>query len=123
MGKGIRMKSVKLETSLNVYDENDIVVKTVKANVVDIRFGTIRKLVKLLGVEEVEDTNELMTMVFQAWEEVTKLLSKAFPEMEEEDWEYVKVSELLRTIITIFKGSANYMLGAVGESEKNSETE
>lgn len=117
------MKSVKLETSLNVYDENDIVVKTVKANVVDIRFGTIRKLVKLLGVEEVEDTNELMTMVFQAWEEVTKLLSKAFPEMEEEDWEYVKVSELLKTIITIFKGSANYMLGAVGEAEKNSETE
>ena len=45
------------------------------------------------------------------------------PEMEEEDWEYVKVSELLKTIMTIFKGSANYMLGAVGESEKNSETE
>ena len=45
------MKSVKLETSLNVYDENDIVIKTVQANVVDIRFGTIRKLVKLLGVE------------------------------------------------------------------------
>ena len=32
---------------LNVYDEEDRVIKTVEAHFVDIRFGTIQKLLKI----------------------------------------------------------------------------
>ena len=41
---------------INVYDDEGKIVKTVTGEPVHFRFGTIRKLMKLVEVEKAEDT-------------------------------------------------------------------
>ena len=49
-----------MELNLNVYDEQGEVKKTCKAETVEIEFGTIRALMKVLNVEQLNDTGELL---------------------------------------------------------------
>lgn len=91
--------------TLNVYDDEDNIVRTEEARFIDLRFGTIRSLMQLLKVEDVTDTAQLLKTVYSAWEQVTGIMSKVFPAMTEEDWENVKLSELLPLLIVILKSS------------------
>lgn len=90
---------------LNVYNEQDEITKTCEAKTIDLRFGTIRSLMELLKVENVTDTSELLKTIYGAWEQITRILSGVFPDMEEEDWENVKLSELLPIVVEILKSS------------------
>ena len=90
---------------LNVYDEKDNVVKTCEANFIDLRFGTIRSLMKLLNIDNINDTSELLKTVYKVWDQLTDILSRAFPDMEEGDWENVKLTELIPILMTILKSS------------------
>lgn len=91
--------------TLNIYDENDNVKRTEEAKFVDLRFGTIRSLMQLLKVEDINDTAQLLKTVYSAWEQVTGILSRVFPNVTEEDWENVKLSELMPLLIVILKSS------------------
>lgn len=91
--------------SLNVYDDEDNIVRTEEARFIDLRFGTIRSLMELLKVEDVKDTAQLLKTVYSAWEQVTGIMTKVFPAMTVEDWENVKLSELLPLLIVILKSS------------------
>lgn len=93
------------ELKLNVYDENDEIIKTVKAQIVELRFGTVRSLMELLKVDSIDDTGELLKTVYTAWDRITKILQKVFPDMEESDWENIKLTELIPVIILILKNS------------------
>ena len=93
------------ELKINVYDENDNIIKTSEAQVVDLRFGTIRSLMELLKVDDINDTAQLLKTVYSAWAQVTKILEKVFPDMEAEDWENIKLSELMPLLIVILKSS------------------
>ena len=99
--EGTKMEELKI----NIYDENDSVIKEATAKTVDLRFGTIRRLMELLNVEDIEDTSQLLKTVYGAWGTITKILSKAFPEMTDEDWDGVKLGELLPIILKIIKYS------------------
>lgn len=104
---------------LNVYDDNDEVIKTCKAEFVELRFGTIRKIMELMKVDEMEDTAQLLKMVYASWEQLTGILSKAFPEMEDSDWDNVKLSELVPILIMILKSSF-VKIATIPTDEKNS---
>ena len=91
--------------TLKVYDDDDKVIKEVSANIINIKMGPIRKLMKLTGIEEVEDMGEMLRIVSNAWDSITKILDKVFPEMTEDDWDGVPVSDLLPIVIKIFKKS------------------
>lgn len=93
------------ELKLNVYDDNDEIIKTVKAQIVELRFGTVRSLMELLKVDSIDDTGELLKTVYTAWDRITKILQKVFPDMEENDWENIKLTELIPVIILILKNS------------------
>ena len=68
-----------MELNLNVYDEQGEVKKTCKAETVELEFGTIRALMKVLNVEQLNDTGELLGTLFGAWEQVVNVLAKCFP--------------------------------------------
>lgn len=93
------------ELKLNVYDDNDEIIKTVKAQIVELRFGTVRSLMELLKVDSIDDTGELLKTVYTAWDKITKILQKVFPDMDENDWENIKLTELIPVIILILKNS------------------
>lgn len=102
---------------IKVYDDDDKVIKQVEARIVDIRMGTIMKLFALAGIDEVEDMASMLKMVSGAWGSLTKILGKIFPDMTDDDWDGVKINELLPVVIKIIKQS----LGALGNipQEKN----
>ena len=90
---------------LNVYDVEGNVVKTVEAENLDIEFGHIRSIMRLLDVDNINDTWALLKTVYSAWDKLTEVLSQVFPEMEEEDWEHVKVKELVPELLQIVRDS------------------
>ena len=103
---------------LNVYDENDNIIKTSEAKMIDLRFGTIRSLMELLKVDDINDTTQLLRTVYSAWAQVISILSKVFPDMKEEDWENIKLSELLPMLVAILKSSFAQIL-TIPTDEKN----
>lgn len=90
---------------LNVYNKDGEVVKTVEGRNIDIKFGHIRSIMKLLNVDNIDDTYDLLNSVYSAWEKLTEILSECFPEMEEEDWENIRIKELIPELIQIIKDS------------------
>lgn len=103
--------------TINVYDDNDEVVKTAQAKVIDLRFGTVRSLMELLNVEDIDDTSELLKKLYSAWNEVIKILSRVFPELEEGDWDNIKLSELIPMLVVILKSSFVQMLAIPADSK------
>ncbi len=105
---------------LNVYDENGNVTKTCEAQPVKFKFGTIRSLMKLLNVDDIEDTSELLKTVYGAWDQFTKILSQCFPEMKDEDWDNVAIEELIPVVVNILKASfAQILTIPQDNTEKN----
>ena len=60
---------------------------------------------KLLNVDNIDDTYDLLNSVYSAWEKLTEILSECFPEMEEDDWENIRIKELIPELIQIIKDS------------------
>ena len=106
-----------MELKLNVYDDENKVVKTATAEVMELKFGSIRSLMKLLKVDDINDTAQLLKVVYGAWEQLTKILNGCFPEMTDEDWDNVKVSELVIVLVTILKYSFTQMLSIPADSK------
>lgn len=102
---------------INVYDKKGKVTKTCEALTIDIMFGTVRSLMKLFRIEDVSDTAELMKVIYSAWEELTEILSEIFPEMTEEDWNGVKISELLPVVVDVLKSSFFEILKISGDAK------
>ena len=102
---------------LNVYDDDNNVVKTSKAELMELKFGSIRSLMKLLNIEDINDTAQLLKTVYSAWEQITKVLNGCFPDMTDEDWDNVKVSELIPTLMSIFKYSFSQMMTIPNDSK------
>ena len=104
--------------TINVYDDDGKLVKTVKGEPVHFRFGTIRKLMRLVEVEKADNTGELLNIVSGAWNELTRILSRCFPEMEEKDWDGVEINELLPAVVEIVKAAVAEINKIPGGEEK-----
>lgn len=96
--------------TLNVYDDQGNITKTCEAEIVDIKFGTVRALMNLLKVEDDVDVAVLLKTVFEAWDKITELLNRCFPEMTYEDWDNVDISEVVPLIVDIAKMAFTKML-------------
>lgn len=99
-----------MKLSINVYGENGEVKKTCEAQTIDLEFGTIRSLMKLLNVDNVDDTGKLLNIIYDAWEQLINILGKCFPDMEEGDWDHVKLKELVPAVLSILKFSFSEIL-------------
>ena len=106
-----------MELKLNVYDDENNVVKTATAEVMELKFGSIRSLMKLLNIDDINDTAQLLKVVYGAWEQLTKILNSCFPDMTDEDWDNVKVSELVIVLVAILKYSFTQMLSIPADSK------
>lgn len=91
--------------SINVYDNENNVVKTCTAIDCDLRFGSVRKIMALLDLDDINDTTALLRTIYGAWDQATKVLSQCFPDMEDEDWDNVLISELVPVVVGIAKAS------------------
>ena len=99
-----------MELKITVYDDNDNVMKECTAQTVDVKFGQVASIMELLDVESVEDSLQLMRMIKKAWNQLIKILSKIFPDMEDDDWNNVSLKELLPVLILILRDSFKEMM-------------
>ena len=51
---------------LNVYGKNKEIVKKCEAKEIDLMYGTVRSLMKLLKVDKMKDTFELLDVMCEA---------------------------------------------------------
>jgi len=98
-----------MELKLKIYDENNEVKREVKAEFVDIKTGTIRRMMRLLKIDDVDNTAELFKLVSQVWDELVKVLDQIFPGVTEEEWDYVSLSDLMPIVINVLKASFTQM--------------
>ena len=110
------MKKGMLE--INVYDEKGNVTKTSKAQAFDLEFGTIRKLMRLVNIRETKSTYDLLCNVNDSWDEITRILSLCFRDMEDSDWEHIKIKELLPVLMDIVKMTVQEIMKGQ-DDEKN----
>lgn len=99
-----------MKLAINVYGENGEVKKTCEAQTIELKFGTIRSLMKLLNVDNVDDTGKLLNIIYDAWEQLIEVLGECFPDMEESDWDHVKLKELVPAVLGILKSSFSEIL-------------
>lgn len=89
---------------LIVYEDD---FKTIKKEVIaepgKIPFGIVRKVMKVLNMENINNTAELVNIVTDMWGDIIKVLTNVFPEMEEEDWDSVDTQELVAVLWKITK--------------------
>ena len=111
--------SKKLE--LNVYDNEGNIEETVEARSIDLMFGTVKSIMDVLHIEKATNTAELLGTIYDVWEELTDVLSQVFPTLTDEQWNRVKISELIPVIMTILKQSFGAITDAFGGDgdEKN----
>lgn len=104
---------------INVYDKKDKskIVKTVEAKPADLMFGSIRSIMKLLNIDDINNTAELLETVYGAWNQLTDILNTCFPDMKDEDWDNVKLQELLPVLVTILKVSFGKVLEIPSDSK------
>lgn len=99
-----------MELKITVYDDNDNVMKECTAQTVDVKFGQVASIMELLDVESVEDSVQMMRMIKKAWKQLVRILSKIFPDMEDDDWNNVSLKELLPVLILILRDSFKEMM-------------
>lgn len=90
---------------LNVYDKDNKVVKTCQAVDADIKFGAIRKVMALLSIDDIDDVGAFLKTIYGAWDQLTVVLKQFFPDMKDEDWDNVLVTELVPVLMGIVKSS------------------
>lgn len=89
---------------LNVYDEDFVnVKKECEANTVKLPFGLVRRLMALFEKENIESTDQILKIVTGSWGTIVHMLNGVFPDIEEEDWDYVDTAELVAVVWTILK--------------------
>jgi hypothetical protein len=104
---------------IKVFDDDNNLIKTCHAVDCKLKFGAIRKIMALLKVEDIDNTTELFSAIYGAWEQLTKILSQCFPDMEDSDWDNVDVEDLLPVIYGILKSSFSKILSIPSENSKN----
>lgn len=110
-------KSGKTVFKINVYDKDNNIIKTSEAIDCELKFGAIRSIMKLLNIDDINDTGELLKVIYSAWEQLTVILSQCFPDMDEKDWDYVKLDELIPVVVGILRASFGKILTIPNDSK------
>lgn len=91
---------------LNVYKNQNEILKTVEVDSYDIMWGTIEDILEILeGIEDVKDKNAILKVVTQNRSKLDDLLLDIFAEggLTKEDLRMVKVKELVPVFIELFQ--------------------
>ncbi len=98
------------EIKITIYNNKGEAVRESTAQTFDLRMGSIRKVMELLKVESITDTAEMLRVVLSVWDELTGILGECFPDITAEEWDGVKVKEIMPVIVQIMKFAFSEML-------------
>lgn len=88
------------EFTLDIYKGNKK-VKTVKAKRAELTMGVVRKLTNLINFEKEKTAAEMNKLMFDLWNPLTELLGVLFPDVTEEEWDGVRVKDMIKLIMDV----------------------
>lgn len=91
--------------TLNIYDNKGKVIKTVDAQLVQLKFKTVRTIMEILNIESVDNTVDLLKTLYAAWDEIKEILVEIFPDATLEELDNTNLNELLPLVVSIVKYS------------------
>lgn len=100
-----------MNLELKIYGKDEDVVRVAKGKGTTVKFGIIRRIMKLIDIEKETNSFEVMKKVLGAWEEVEELLGSVFPDVTEEEWDNVDIGEVSGILIEIAKMAMKRMAG------------
>lgn len=77
--------------------------KEYKAQPYELEFGTIRKLMEILKVEDMTNQAQLLKAITEAWDDILEVFRNIFPDVTGEEMDKATVKEVLRVTIEIAK--------------------
>ena len=104
--------------TINIYDDDDNVVKVVEARLISLRFGVVRSLMEILNIENVDSTVDLLKTIYGAWDEVKNILTKIFPDVELDELDNTHIDELVPVVLRVVRDSFN-VISTIPVDEKN----
>ncbi|MEE7582510.1 MAG: hypothetical protein UDO63_04765 [Oscillospiraceae bacterium] len=91
-----------MELKLNIYaNDGKTIEKTYVAKDYNVSFGVIRKFMKLMNIDKLENKTEVLSLVMGAWEQFEVVLSGFFPDVQEEEWDRVSLEEIVDLVMNI----------------------
>lgn len=94
------------KATITIYDKKGRATRTVEAEPVRLKFGTVRKLIALL---DTEGETIPMQRIVDAWDEVTGILAECFPDITEEELDAIEISEVVPVLIQIISSAMEEM--------------
>ena len=88
---------------LNIYSKEDKkkVEKTYKTNGYDLMLGTVEDFMQIIDVDKMDDKTAVAKMIIKGYSQIKPLIMDVFPELSEEEFKMVKVTDLVGTIMQI----------------------
>ena len=88
---------------LNIYDKNDKtkVEKTLEAEGYELMLGTVEDFMDIIDIDKLGDQTEVAKMVIKGYSQLKPLIMDIFPELQNDEYRRIKVSELVRVVVQI----------------------
>lgn len=110
------------EITLNIYAKGNKnkPAKTLKADGYDLMLGTIEDFMEVIDLDKIDDNMELVKMVTKGYNQLKPLLKDIFPDLTDEDYRGVKISDLVMCIMDVGRSIAESLGILKSDDEKNS---
>lgn len=91
------------EITLNIYKQGSKkeIEKTHKVQGYDLMLGTVDDFLSIIDVDKLGDNSAVAKMVLQGYGQIKPLIMDVFPDLTDDEFKRVKVSELIQTIVQI----------------------
>lgn len=88
---------------LNIYDKNDKtkVEKTLEAEGYELMLGTVEDFMDIIDIDKLGDQKEVAKMVIKSYSQLKPLIMDIFPELQNDEYRRIKVTELVRVVVQI----------------------
>ena len=88
---------------LNIYDKNDKtkVEKTLEAEGYELMLGTVEDFMDIIDIDKLGDQKEVAKMVVKSYSQLKPLIMDIFPELQNDEYRRIKVTELVRVVVQI----------------------
>lgn len=85
---------------LDIYKGNKV-VKTVEAEGTALTYGVVKRLSKIIKLDDLKSTADVSKACFEAMDSLTEILALMFPDMTETDWDGVQIKDMISLILEI----------------------
>lgn len=109
-----------MQLKLNIYDDDDNIIKTYERESFKLRFGVVEDLINALNLEGLETENDIefikvaFNTVTKSFDTIKPLLKRIFKGITDEELKCTDVSEIVSVLMNVVK----FSMGQINQGSK-----